>query len=542
MTFLPIVERELRVAARRPWVHWLRVAAGALVMATWLLLWLAAQGSWSPQKIGAALFNGISLPAFIFACFTGVFLTADSVSAERQEGTLGLLFLTDLRGHDIALGKLAAKSLEAASVLLALVPLLAVPLLLGGVSGESVGRRALTLLLAAGLSLATGLLCSTLLGETRKALLATLTVLTALLGLPLLAGFIADLEPLGLRGSQCFQFSPVYTFAIAEGNWGPTNTLVGRFNVGCAWQAVLILGFLALASWRLPGLARSEPVVTSPKVRESRCRRGSAGIHAFWLAGRESGLGGMLFGVLLVLWAAWLGLSLLALIEKNDDAFGLSLIPAFGLHLVLKCQFAAEAARRFATDRASGAMEMLLTTPLPPRRILVDSWRGLKRRFRPARILALSVNGGVLLFFLLGSGFGAPWEDWVIIVPAMLAALGLLLLDCWALAWAGMLEGVRGRTPLRAALGAVIRVMVPGWAMIFVYLFLGFSGLIQSDDVAKLLLVAWFLACAAIGVWVAGRARGVLFAHLRLLAAGESLPKPSNDGPAMPAPTSPVSS
>ena len=29
--------------------------------------------------------------------------TADSLSAEKREGTLGLLFLTDLRGYDVVL-------------------------------------------------------------------------------------------------------------------------------------------------------------------------------------------------------------------------------------------------------------------------------------------------------------------------------------------------------------------------------------------------------------------------------------------------------
>ncbi|HQU46125.1 MAG TPA: hypothetical protein PK867_25150, partial [Pirellulales bacterium] len=40
-------------------------------------------------------------------------LTADCISSERREGTLGLLFLTDLRGHDVVLGKLVVAGLGA---------------------------------------------------------------------------------------------------------------------------------------------------------------------------------------------------------------------------------------------------------------------------------------------------------------------------------------------------------------------------------------------------------------------------------------------
>ena len=530
MTLLPVVERELRVAARRAWVYWLRVAAAGLVIGVWLLLLLAAGGGWSPQRLGLALFNGVSIPAFVFALFTGVFLTADCISSERREGTLGLLFLTDLRGHDIALGKLAATSLHAASGLLAIVPMLALPLMLGGVTGLMVATRALTILLAALLSLTAGLLCSTLLGETRKALPATLALLMALVGLPLLAGYVQAGLKLTWLSFHLYQFSPAYTLSLTQ---HASNAAVGaffwpEFARGCGWQMCLSLGFLALASWRLPRVALEEnpPLNTAPAPTKQRRKRWPGGaIHPFWFAGQDRSLTRLLFVLLLLGWMAWFGLSLLAFLKQDNGAFSFSLIPAYAVHVLLKCQFAAEAARRFAQDRASGALEMLLSTPLKPREILDQSWAALQRRFRAAQWLALSLNAGLLMCFLAGGGFNAPPKDWPLITLLMLGAGGLLFLDCRALAWTAMLEGMRGRKPLRAALGAVGRVLVPMWAGISLYLFLGFSGLLNDDAVTKALVVLWFLAGTALDVVLANRARTLLQTHFRLLAVEEALPQ-----------------
>jgi ABC-type transport system involved in cytochrome c biogenesis permease component len=97
MTVLPIVERELRVAARRSSTYW----------------------------------SGLM---FLYCLGHGRRSTADCLSEEKREGTLGLLFLTDLKGADIVLGKLAATSMRGFYGFLAVFPVLAIPLLLGGIT------------------------------------------------------------------------------------------------------------------------------------------------------------------------------------------------------------------------------------------------------------------------------------------------------------------------------------------------------------------------------------------------------------------------
>ena len=126
MIVLPIVGRELRVAARRAITYRIRLwaALAAMLLATWKAL------SWSWQSASAAtqghsLFYTLSGLAFVYCLFVGARVTADCVSEEKREGTLGLLFLTDLKGWDVVLGKLVASSVNSFYGLLAVLPLLA---------------------------------------------------------------------------------------------------------------------------------------------------------------------------------------------------------------------------------------------------------------------------------------------------------------------------------------------------------------------------------------------------------------------------------
>src|SRR5207253_1060183 len=69
----------------------------------------------------------------------------------------------------------------------------------------------------------------------------------------------------------------------------------------------------------------------------------------------------------------------------------------FGLHSLIKFWAAWEASRRFAEDRRSGALELLLTSPIGEDYILKGWMIGLKRRFLGP--LALLLAGDVMLLF-----------------------------------------------------------------------------------------------------------------------------------------------
>src|SRR6266404_9289456 len=156
MTFLPIVERELRVAARRRGTYWNRaLAALSAILVFSGTLWF--EGRVAPKELGKDVFHVLSGLFLFSSMMAGIRYTADSLSEEKREGTLGLLFLTDLKGYDVVLGKLVATSLDAFYGLIALLPILALPLMLGGITLAEFGRMALVAINALFFSLALGI-------------------------------------------------------------------------------------------------------------------------------------------------------------------------------------------------------------------------------------------------------------------------------------------------------------------------------------------------------------------------------------------------
>lgn len=92
--------------------------------------------------MGRTLFTSLSILAFAFCPLVGPFLTADCLSEEKRDGTLGLLFLTDLSILHVVVGKWIATALAGLYGLLAILPALGLPLLFGGVTPGEYGCTA----------------------------------------------------------------------------------------------------------------------------------------------------------------------------------------------------------------------------------------------------------------------------------------------------------------------------------------------------------------------------------------------------------------
>ena len=130
MTLLPIVFRELRVAARRRATYWWRVVTALAAIGAGIVVYLLRHDD-TPHDLARALFGTVSWGAFVYCLFIGVRSTADCVSEEKREGTLGLLFLSGLGASEVFASKLFSAALVAFGDLLALFPMLAVPFLIG---------------------------------------------------------------------------------------------------------------------------------------------------------------------------------------------------------------------------------------------------------------------------------------------------------------------------------------------------------------------------------------------------------------------------
>ena len=156
----PVIHRELRVEARQPFNYWLRPLGAVLVLGVFVFT-IADQGALAAGT-GTRLFESLNTTLFLSIWILVPLLTADCISRERREGTLDLLFLTQLTPLGIVLGKLVTHALRAGTMILATLPILALPFLVGGISGRQVVSA---LLLDAGsvcLALAAGLLASCL--------------------------------------------------------------------------------------------------------------------------------------------------------------------------------------------------------------------------------------------------------------------------------------------------------------------------------------------------------------------------------------------
>src|SRR5437667_6295695 len=108
-------------------------------------------------NLGGELFVYLHATLFCAIWILVPLLTADCISRERREGTLGLLFLTRLRATDIVTAKSMAQGLRALTLWLAVAPVLTIPFLLGGVGwpqallSVSINFSAICWALAAGL-------------------------------------------------------------------------------------------------------------------------------------------------------------------------------------------------------------------------------------------------------------------------------------------------------------------------------------------------------------------------------------------------------
>jgi ABC-type transport system involved in cytochrome c biogenesis permease component len=118
--------------------HWLpaSLAAG----------WDGSSAAHASGVTSTQVIQHVAEAVFVFCLFSGMGSTADCLSEEKREGTLGLLFLTDLKGYDIVFGKLLATSLHTIYGLLATFPIFSLVLLIGGVRGGELLQLGLALL------------------------------------------------------------------------------------------------------------------------------------------------------------------------------------------------------------------------------------------------------------------------------------------------------------------------------------------------------------------------------------------------------------
>jgi hypothetical protein len=461
MTFLPIVERELRVRARQKATF--RVRVGAAVIASLIIFFFLLTGSVAPGRIGQTVFWFLSGLAFLWCLLEGPRNTADALSEEKREGTLGLLFLTDLKGYDVVLGKLLATSLNSFYSLLAILPPLSLPLLLGGITAGEFWRMVLLLIVTLLFSLSAALLISSASRNERR----------AWFGAALLIGFLATVPPL-------FRWVPLPS-TVFLGLLSPTpafysldDTLFDRqpqaYWFSIIGAHVLTWGFLIAACLVLPHSWQDKPVQkanreikTARRLHNEVERRRSMHLNpVVWMLTRGARADWYVWALILTSGIFALAVSLY---WRGASAliFPFAVV-ALALNFLLAVWVAAKACFMVSDAHSSGALSLLLTTPVSPQQIVDGHLEALKRQFM-APFIALTILQVLVVvnFTDFSRNPVTTGGELALAVVITLTISGVFATQLNAVAWFGLWSGLTAKKAAHAVAKTITFVLIiPG--------------------------------------------------------------------------------
>lgn len=490
MIWLPILSRELMSEARHPMSYGLRWGC-VLLMVGVLGAAIADKGAMVVGK-GNELFGVLQPTLFTLISIVVPVLTCDAISRERREGTLGLLLMTPLRPRDVALAKTLSSMLRALTMVLATLPVLVIPILAGGLSGVDLLRGLLMDGMALVTAMAAGLFASSRCREFHRA--AALSILVALAILLMLGGlqplYLVILWSVGLTpGNLGSPFEPEILFMIfTAGSWllcsgfsdiwqqARTSTTPPVLWL-CLAQLLLALCFLR---WVVGAMDRSLPKCLAelgPTARQerwwrrlftpvlfrealrvssrSRMERNPSGWlqRRGWeaqLASRGGAVGLLaldLFLVLVVLYSDW--------ISSRDF---LECQPFLALLFVMLVSFSS--VNGFRRELETGALELLVVTPLSVREIVRGRVCGLWGQYAPGFLVWLAAVAMICMVDFPADHLGAELVEFLIlVVPVFVGAF--LALPIIGLSQSLQLSHFMLRWLLTLGLGLILPLVVP---------------------------------------------------------------------------------
>ena len=528
MTVWPVIVREVRVQARQKFTYTLRVL-GAVAVLVALVSWALGRGFLPGQ--GGRIFVYIH-GALLWAIWILVPLsTADCVSRERREGTLGLLFLTHLTARDVVFAKGLAHGLRALTLWLAALPVVVIPFLMGGLPWQSVVLSCVINFSSIALALAASVLASSYCREWHRSL-----ALTMLIGAVLIVAYGSVLF-LGI----CIGFLPYLPANTLQHIWEHLPSLED-IAAGALIMLSGVDNVWAQASSSLPPLAQRGAIIALAGVTlltllaaGGLLRLAARSVRRRWQEQSRSArveklerifCTPMFWASLLRRWMRWnLSRNPIGWLEQRTWSgrlvmwswlavlvgFYSTLVSSGGFYLrtfqpiqmalawLLMVSIAATASGSFRRERESGVLELLLVSPLNSWQIILGRLRGMWTQFVPAVALLLAVWLFVATFERDVSGWDGVWFSvafltlpvvglyyslakthflsafvWTLLMgylfPMLLANVGLLQrMILWQV---GFPAGNLART--QAAIG-------PIWALLQLGLALGFGHLLHRN-------------------------------------------------------------
>jgi hypothetical protein len=451
MTFLPLIERELRVRSRQRVYYWSRVTTVFLGI-LFVVPTLSTDARIGGVSTGAMAFSTLTTFLFLLCSCAGA-LTANAIIEERREGTLGLLFLTRVNAFDVTVGALGSAGLTCLSLLVAFIPVIMLPILAGGVAGGEAVRKIGVLIATLYLSLAVGVWTAS---ANRRRLNHP--------WMPLLV----------MAGLMCFLYvlSPAAAMLQAESSrYRSAPLLYWRAIATCV---VLATALFIAASKRLRVSiktgAESLPVEVDPKkVKPSRAKpfqpipdganpvqilieseRGNQA--ALWCAA----LFEILFSV------SGLGLLMRWVFRYSGAGFVYTWWPMMmGSAVLQSAVFVWVASRGVLQMKKSGGLELLRTTPVGSTSIVTGHWAAMKRLMRWPVFLLMAptlIWGAVSVATPLAVW---PWPNNSYIsyqIANLVLYPASIVLQSIALVWVAFWFGLTARTQAAAILYSVMVV------------------------------------------------------------------------------------
>jgi ABC-type Na+ efflux pump permease subunit len=409
-----VVQRELREGARKPVNHRLRMVSAGLGI---VLLWLVISAlKMPPAQMGGWLLGTIhSLLLTLILVFVPA-LAADGIARERRDGTLGLLFLTPLSAGGIVTGKALAQAMRAFNLWLAVTPVLTIPFLTGGVTRYD-GLCALSIeFCATVLCLGAGLLASTFAKERNSAFILGFLLGIAFWVVFMLVEMIALISGWrgvnSLFGNTDWRVFNVETFLFFAGlgnvRGGAWSALMFSPRLGQVWGLICAIGpvvsllVLFMIGWfAARRIERSwQDKIPSPR-RENLVRRYCTPVFRrrfqrqmtqtlewnpiAWLQQyswkARLSKWGLCLGFVLVLWA----------INGANDSVRAEVY--FFLWLVLVGIYTFVGVSGFLEEKRSGALELLLITPISVNKLIFGRVWGLWKQFLPSALVLAACIG-----------------------------------------------------------------------------------------------------------------------------------------------------
>ncbi len=423
------MQRELREGARRPFNYWLRVGAASAGLIA--VVYITAESRNETEKVmGQNLFAGLHVLLIGLICLVVPLMTADCIAREKREGTLGLLFLTPLTAGGIVAGKGLAQALRALTVWVSVAPVLAIPFVMGGIEWADASAFLALEFSVLVLCLAAGLLASTLVRGRGAAFVLALflgalfaAVFCQLVCFLILAAFHRSSRSISALGfpyyfyllsglpTDFFLFPGASILIPVASN--PFSLAAHRILWLSPIAALLLFVLvLRLAAWRL---ARSWQDKIPSLRQENLVRRYCTPVFKGLFARR---MGRVLdrnpiawlqqysWKARLIKWVLCLAFVVMAstLLEDvfNPFNFRENFEPLLFLTIVAGMTFAG--VNSFAEEKRSGALELILVTPIPINQIILGRVRGVWEQFLPAALILGSLDACLARIFGIARG------------------------------------------------------------------------------------------------------------------------------------------